>query len=329
MLLMRFAMRTAGGDGATRAALYRAALEMAEWGEHNGCMSLVVSQHHAADDGYLPSPLVLASGMAAVTETTPIMVAALLVLFYEPVKLAEDMAVLDLMSNGRVSYTIGLGYRDEEFEQFGVDKSRRARLVEERIAILRAAWTGEPFEHDGRRVRVTPAPLQPGGPMLMGGGGTPGAAGPAARLGMAFLADTTDDTLAHEYEAEAARVGVTPVGCMIPPPDSSTFFVADDPDRAWHDLGPYMLNDARAYAEWNRGRTGIAMVTSASTVDELRAGTAFRVITPDEAVATIRREGVLQLQPLVGGLPPDLAWPHLELAARAVARAGAATAPPG
>lgn len=329
MLLMRFAMRTAGGDGATRADLYRAALEMAEWGEHNGCMSLVVSEHHAADDGYLPSPLVLASGMAAVTETTPVMVAALLVLFYEPVKLAEDMAVLDLMSRGRVSYTIGLGYRDEEFEQFGVDKSRRATLVEERIATLRNAWTGEPFDHDGRRVRVTPAPFQPGGPMLMGGGGTPAAARRAARLGMAFLADTTDGSLAQEYEAEAARVGVAPVGCMIPTPDSATVFVADDPDRAWRELGPYMLNDARAYAAWNEGRTGIATVTNASTIDELRADGAFRVVTPDEAVETIRREGMLQVQPLVGGIPPELAWPHLELASRAVTRAGAATTPTG
>ena len=60
------------------------------------------------------------------------------------------------ISRGRVSYVIGIGYRDAEFDMFGVDRARRGPLTEERIGVLRRAWTGEPFEFEGRRVQVTP-----------------------------------------------------------------------------------------------------------------------------------------------------------------------------
>jgi alkanesulfonate monooxygenase SsuD/methylene tetrahydromethanopterin reductase-like flavin-dependent oxidoreductase (luciferase family) len=320
MLMMRFAMRQAGGGPAAAADLYAAALEMAEWGEEHGCVSVVVSEHHGVDDGYLPSPIVVASGFAAVTRTTPIMVAALLALFYEPIRLAEDMAVLDLVSRGRVAYTIGLGYRDEEYEQFGVDKRTRGATLEALIPVLRRAWTGEPFTHDGRRVRVTPTPFQPGGPALLYGGGTPAAARRAARLGLVLLAEKHDPELETAYAEEATRAGVAPAGCIIPPAEATTVFVADDPDRAWHELGPYMLNDTRSYARWNEGRSGVAMVTAAETVEELRASGAFTVVTRDEAAAMVGRGEMLGLQPLVGGLPPDLAWPYLEAASRALTR---------
>jgi alkanesulfonate monooxygenase SsuD/methylene tetrahydromethanopterin reductase-like flavin-dependent oxidoreductase (luciferase family) len=320
MMTMRFAMRQApGAEAATRADLYATATEMARWGEDHGCMSLVVSEHHAADDGYLPSPVVLASAFAAVTERTPIMVAALLVLFYDPIRLAEDLAVLDIVSRGRVAYTVGLGYRPEEFEQFGVDMRTRGATIERAIRTLQQAWTGEPFTHEDRRVRVTPAPFTPGGPALLYGGGTAAAARRAARLGLAFLAEKHDPELERAYDEEASRAGVAPVGCMIPPADSTTHFVADDPDRAWAELGPSMLNDTRAYAKWNEGRSGVAMITSANTVDELRGSGAFTILTPDEAAAHVASGGMLMLQPLVGGLAPDVAWPYLELAARALA----------
>jgi len=320
MLTMRFAMRQApGAPASARADLYAAATEMARWGEDHGCISVVVSEHHAADDGYLPSPLVLASSFAAVTERTPIMVAALLVLFYDPIRLAEDLAVLDTISRGRVACTVGLGYRPEEFEQFGVDMRTRGTTIERAIRTMQQAWTGEPFTHDGRRVRVMPPPYTPGGPALLYGGGTPAAARRAARLGVAFLAEKHDPELERAYDEEAARAGVTPVGCMIPPADSTTHFVADDPERAWAELGPSMLNDTRAYAKWNEGRSGVAMITSAETIDELRASGAFTILTPDEAAAHVGAGGMLMLQPLVGGLAPDIAWPYLELAARSLA----------
>src|ERR1700689_4352189 len=161
--MMRFAMRSSTLDPDARAALYATTIEMCEWAESKGGVAAVLSQHHAVEDGYLPSPIPLAAAIAARTESIPINVAALLLALYEPVKLAEDLAVVDLIAHGRVSYVVGIGYRNEEFAMFGVDRRRRAALVEDRITLLRRLWSGEEVDVDGRWVRVTPLPYTSGG----------------------------------------------------------------------------------------------------------------------------------------------------------------------
>ena len=95
-------------------------------------------------------------------------------------------------------------------------------------------------------------------------------------------------------------------------------FVARDPERAWRELGRYLLHDARSYAEWF-GDTGSASKSVAGSVDELRAerGT-YRIFTPDEAIEHIRESGIFLAQPLCGGLPPELGWQSLELLASEV-----------
>jgi len=318
MFLSRFAMRAQSVDPAARSALYSTAIEMTQWSEGKGCLSTIVSEHHAVDDGYLPSPVVLAAAMAARTTTMSINVSALLLALYEPVKLAEDMAVVDLISRGRVSYVIGIGYRSDEFEMFGVDRSGRGQLVEERVIQLRRLWSGETVEVDGRSVRVTPLPYSPGGPLLAYGGGTLAAAQRAGRLGLYFMANTADTSLENAYRAEAERVGVKPLGCRFMDPSVPlTVFVAEDPDKAWSEIGDYLLLDAVGYAQWISG-PGSPNISHATTVEQLRAEQgAYRIITPDEARAQIAAGQPLALQPLVGGIPADIAWPYLESAAAA------------
>src|ERR1700709_1181883 len=116
--------------GADPAALYAAAPEMCSWGGNYGCLAAVLCEHHGAEDGYLPSPLILASAIAARTERLALSL-ILLLPFYDAVRLAEDMAVLDIISKGRASYILALGYRPEEFEHFGVDMRTRGRLADE------------------------------------------------------------------------------------------------------------------------------------------------------------------------------------------------------
>ena len=132
MFMMRFDMRAPEFGGSTT-DLYKTAIEMAEWGESRGCFATIISEHHTSSDGYIPSPLLLASAMAARTSTMPISIAAALLAFYDPIRLAEDMAVLDIISNGRLSYTLGLGYRREEFEMYGIDWKERGKVVEEKL----------------------------------------------------------------------------------------------------------------------------------------------------------------------------------------------------
>jgi len=225
--------------------------------------------------------------------------------------------VVDLVSRGRVSYVVGIGYRDEEFAMFGVDRRARGRLVEERIGLLKRLWAGEEVIVDGRSVRVTPLPFSAGGPLVAYGGGTEAAARRAGRLGLMFMAETHDASLEEAYREEG---GEAAPGCFFPPEGVPlTVFVADDPEHAWAQIGEYLLADAVSYSGWNAARTGTASISRATSVADLAAENgAYQILTPAHAAALVSRTGFpLNLQPLVGGLPPDLAWPYLEAAAAA------------
>ena len=137
MFIMRFDLRCAGTE-TTTSELIRATIEMAAWAETRGCVLVGLSEHHASPDGYLPSPLVLASAIAARTEQVHIMIAAALLPFYDPVRLAEDMAVLDHIAGGRVSYVFGLGYRPEEFAMYGIEMRDRAEVAERNLDLAPA-----------------------------------------------------------------------------------------------------------------------------------------------------------------------------------------------
>ena len=312
MFLMRFDMRSPA-TGAPTADLYATALEMATWAETRGALMAVVCEHHTMSDGYLPSPLVLATAMAARTTTLPIMVAVVVLPLYQPVRLAEDMVVLDIISGGRVSYVAAVGYRPEEYEHHGVDFHRRGRIADEQLALLLRAKTGEAFEHEGRRIHVTPPPLTPGGPSVAWGGGSVAAARRAARFGLDFFAQGGGAEVEDAYAAEARANGREPGFCMVPPTDAATtVFVAHDIDAAWAELGPYLMHDVLSYASINEGNTHTASLSTAKTADELRAeNRSHRIVKVDEAVAMVGSGMPLGLQPLVGGLPPEIAWRYL------------------
>src|SRR5438067_3204937 len=189
---MRFDFRNPDVAGTTMAARYATALDMAEWADRLGCVSIAVSEHHGSPDGYLLSPLTMLAAMAARTTNVRFLVAALVAPFYDPLRLAEDMIVLDHLSRGRVDLIVAGGYVREEFAMFGVPMSERAQRVSEAVATLKAAFTGEPFEFRGRTVQVTPPPYRPGGPSIMLGGSSEPAARRAARIAEGFIPAVPD-----------------------------------------------------------------------------------------------------------------------------------------
>src|SRR5918994_2530086 len=167
---MRFDLRNPPLAGTSMEERYRAALDMSEWADRLGFASVTLSEHHGSDDGYLPSPVAMAAAIAARTERIRIGIAALVASFHDPLRLAEDLAVVDLVSGGRLDVVITNGYVAREFATFGQPLSRRARRTAETVSTLRQAWSGEPFEFCGREARITPAPAQPGGPRILLGG---------------------------------------------------------------------------------------------------------------------------------------------------------------
>lgn len=320
MFTLRFDLR-APTWGAPIEELYAAAIDMVAWAESRGALITVLSEHHATEDRHLPSPLVLAAAMAARTESVGIMVAAVVVPFYETVRLAEDMAVLDIISRGRVSYVLGMGHRVEEYEQFGLPWAARGTRVDEQLALLIDLLAGKEVVADARRTKLSPTPVS-GGPQLFIGGGTHAAARRAGRFGLGLIAQAPTPGLADVYAEACRAAGHEPGFAQIPEPGLTTvLFVADDVDRAWDELGPHLLHDATMAASYRHGQTGVASITTAATVEELRATTTYRVVTEDEAVDLIQAGTPLPLVPLCGGLPPDTAWPYLRRAARAVERA--------
>ena len=312
MFTLRFDMRSPL-DGAPTADLYQAALEMAAWSESRGAILAFVCEHHGMPDGYLPSPLVLATAMAARTTTLPLMVAVVVLPLYRPLRLAEEMVVLDIISRGRVSYVAAIGYRPEEYEMHGVDFHRRGAIAESHLGVLLSAKTGEPFELDGRTVRITPPPFTPGGPRVSWGGGSEAAARRAGRHGLDFFGQSGDEALRAAYTEESVAHGHRPGWCMLPPDDLTTvLFVSDDLDRAWDELGPYLMHDVSSYAALNQDTGHSASLSFVSSVDELRAEDAsHRIVTVEEAVSLVRAGMPLPLHPLIGGLPPEIAWRYL------------------
>jgi alkanesulfonate monooxygenase SsuD/methylene tetrahydromethanopterin reductase-like flavin-dependent oxidoreductase (luciferase family) len=314
----------APSSGAPTNALYPAAIGMCAWAETRGAIVAVLSEHHGAEDNHLPSPIVLASAIAARTERLAIMLAAVVLPFWDPVRLAEDMSVLDIISNGRVSYAFGIGHRPEEYEHFGVDIRRRGRLAEDKLALLRQLLKGDPVRSEGRRIHVTPACTSPGGPFIMLAGGSEAAVKRAARHGLGVVLQTNEGGLKELYENECRTHGHEPGFVQLPTDGAPTaVFVADDVDKAWDELGPHLLHDAVTAAAYRHGVDGVASISRATDVGGLReANGPYRILTIEEAAEYIRGGQALPLAPLCGGVPPEVAWPYLERAAEAAAHAG-------
>src|SRR4051812_1573696 len=126
MFTLRFDMRSPSWAGPA-ADLYAAAIDMCAWAETRGAIVAVLSEHHGAEDGHLPAPLTLASAIAGRTTQLAMLLAAVPIPLWDPIRLAEEMAVVDLISRGRVSYAFGVGHRDEEYDHFGVERGTRGR----------------------------------------------------------------------------------------------------------------------------------------------------------------------------------------------------------
>jgi alkanesulfonate monooxygenase SsuD/methylene tetrahydromethanopterin reductase-like flavin-dependent oxidoreductase (luciferase family) len=305
-LSLRYDMR-APAFGPPAEALYKAALEQCAWAEDHGFLMATLSEHHGSDDGYCPSPLTMAAAITGRTRSLRVLVAALILPLYDPIRLAEDLAVLDLASGGRVDLILGAGYRAEELAMFGREMDERVALLEEGIEVLRSAWSGEEFEYRGRRMRVTPRPARPEGPGLLMGGSTPGAARRAARLGLGFVP-----------VAEACRAYGRVAGSAPSLNGPRFIHVADDPDRAWALIAPHALHETNTYGSWLASADAFGPYTSTDDADALRSNGEYVVLTPDECLARVRETGSLLLHPLMGGLDPDLAWESLELVANKV-----------
>jgi len=297
---LRLNMTSVPGATTANAERYRAALEMASYADTHGVTAIGCEEHHLAATGWLPAPLLMAAAVAGCTSTIRISIGALLVPLYDPVRLAEDIAVLDLLSAGRVSYVAGIGYRPEEYHAAGKDFARRGQLMDESLTVLLKAWGDGPFEYHGRLIDVTPKPLTRPHPVLFIGGMSTAAARRAARFGLPFSPPMPMPDVEAVYRDELVRHGKQ--GFVFCPENGSTVtHLTTDPERAWAHCGVHFQHEAAEYSSW-------------AVADVPRPNAQVEVLTPEELVGQCRagRTGVT-LHPLIGGLPLDAGWESLRL----------------
>jgi alkanesulfonate monooxygenase SsuD/methylene tetrahydromethanopterin reductase-like flavin-dependent oxidoreductase (luciferase family) len=314
---LRFDFRNPPMAGTTMGDRYAAALDMCEWADELGCASVVVSEHHGSPDGYLPSPLMMLAAMAQRTTRMRLMVGALIVPLHDVLRLAEDIIVLDNLSNGRVDLIVAGGYAREEFVMFDVPMNERGRRVTEAVHTLRAAFSGDSFEFRGRNVRITPEPCQPNGPNILMGGGSEPAARRAARIGDGFVPNTPEAW--DWYREELVVLGKADPGPFAGG-ETINIVLAEDPAEGWELMAPYFLHEMNEYGLL-QAEDGVASpYRTVDSVEQLRASGRYRIITPDEFVAELRSSPfpTAALHPLCGGMPPALAWESLQLFERQV-----------
>jgi probable F420-dependent oxidoreductase len=155
---------------------YRDALEEAVQGEELGFDSVWMEEHHAVVDHYWPSPITVLAGFATRTSKVILGTDILVAPFYHPVRLAEDIALLDVMSGGRAVLGVAIGYKPDEFALYGTDLARRGARFEEQLAIVKGLWTRETFSFRGTYYqiegRLEPRPItKPHPPIWIGGWG--------------------------------------------------------------------------------------------------------------------------------------------------------------
>ena len=309
---LRFDFRNPEISGTSMADRYAAALDVAEWADKLGCVNITVSEHHGSADGYLPSPIPMLAAMAARTSNVGFMIAALIVPFHDPLRIAEDLAVLDNLSRGRVDLILAGGYVHEEFAMFDVPMNERGKRVTEAVATLKAAFTGEPFEYRGRTVHVTPKPFREGGPGISLGGSSEPAARRAARIADGFLPSTPE--VWEFYRDEVMKLGRPDPG---PSPIGSNRLVAlaKDPEQGWEQMAPYFLHETNAYGAWQAQDNLASPYHTVSDTDALRSTGQYAVLTPQQLIEEQKDSEFpfVMFHPFCGGMPIDLAWSSLRL----------------
>ena len=197
----------------------------AQLAESCGFDSCFFGEHHQDRDGFLPSPLIVAAAVAARTTTLRVGTSVILLPLHHPVRVAEDVITLDLVSKGRVVLGVGIGYQPADFRAFGVPIEHRVGLFEEGVEILRRSFAGEPFSFRGKHftledVTIRPRPYQKSGPPIWIGGSVGPAVRRAGQLADAFVGTPSTGmanavALADGYKAAARAAGKTPEVIMM------------------------------------------------------------------------------------------------------------------
>lgn len=272
--------------------LYGTHLDLIADSEKMGYDDAWLTEHHFVDDGYSPSLLPIAAAVAA--RTTHIRIGTFLVLLplHNPVRIAEDTATVDLISNGRFELGVGLGYRPGEFDDQGISSSTRGARMTEGVEIIKRLLSGESVTYDGKfsklkDIKIVPPALQRPHPPIWMGAIAPKAIERAARMGFHFQA-VGPSAMDKMYDENLRKYGRDPAEYNIA--QLRAVFVAKSRSEAWELAAKPLHYMASCYAQWfaeagdqpgdEKAMEGIA------SVDEMIKKQSFSFFGEDAIVGT-------------------------------------------
>ena len=289
-------------------ALYAETLDAIVETERLGFGAAYVPEHHLADDGYLPAPLTLLATIAARTTTMRLGTGVALAPLHDPVRFAQDTAMIDLLSQGRLDLGLAIGYRKREAAAFGVDFTRRGARFDEFLEIVTRLWAGETVDFTGKHFTIAGARLSPPAPQgrvpLYIGGFSDKALDRVARYGDGYIGNAE---VWESYAAKLRERGRDPasVGLRI---TALTHFIARDPAAAMEELAPHFLHANNAYAAFFAEDQALGMSgMKPRTLDEYKASGELRILTPEAAIAEIKGlRARMPLEHYIIGMPAGL-----------------------
>ncbi|WP_328356338.1 LLM class flavin-dependent oxidoreductase [Mycobacterium sp. NBC_00419] len=308
LAVLRFNFASPGGDPKLQGELLSAALELAQYVDTRGVAAVSVDEHHATGHGWSCNPVMTAGMLLARTTNIIASIDCALGPLWNPVRMAEDIALVDAMSRGRLHTTVGLGYREVEYDTLGVDFSRRGELMDEALETMLAAWSGETGVVSGTWSRPRPP--------LYVGGGVRATVRRAVRFGLPLSLPDHRPDLAEYYRELCREAGIRPFVIMPAEVNRGMIYLHTDPDRAWAELGEHILWEAVTYGQWSQETRSLMHLPGVQTLDQVRASGRYRFLTPEELIAEVRGAedfGPITLHPLVGGMPIEEAWKSVQL----------------
>lgn len=287
---------------------YHEILDAIAWSEQAGFSEAWVPEHHQANDGYMPSPLMAMSAIAGRTSTIRIGSGIALAPLHNPVRFATDCAVLDVFAGGRIDIGLAIGYRKRETAAFGVDFSKRGKMFDEWLQIVSRLFAGETVDFNGNHFQIAGARLMPPAsqriPLYIGGFADKSVER-VIRYGDGYIG-SEDVCVAYvdklrETGGDVASAKVRITGIMT--------VIAEDPEAALDELAPYYHHVNNSYAEWfyedkvHSAEHGFKPMSLA----EFKASGTLQVMTPEDAIAMFRDlQARLPLDHYMFAMPPGL-----------------------
>jgi alkanesulfonate monooxygenase SsuD/methylene tetrahydromethanopterin reductase-like flavin-dependent oxidoreductase (luciferase family) len=307
--------------------IYAETLDQIVWAEQNGFEDVWLQEHHFHEDGFSSSVIPIAAAIAARTKTIRIGTAVMLLPLHNPVRVAEDGATIDILSEGRFQLGVGNGYVVEEFESFGISRKERGGRSNEGLEIIRRLWEGETLTYEGKyysvyNAKLAPEPVQKPRPPLYVGGFSPAGVSRAARYGDGFLGTGPIKELYDHYVTELKNLGKETTNPTV---GGGYFWLipSHDPEKTWSEAVEHVLYQLNSYAEWFE-KAGMPLLPQIRDGEHLKELGLFNVVDVDTCIEMIR--SYISEVPLTyyysftvpPGLPASWAQPYLELFASKV-----------